>query len=98
MPPSKVPPYYPFIPFTGIITPPPPPPKKKKVKKKKIPIKRIQIGAYKYGEITPVAMPKQALGLLGVETNSNHKVIIGLIAEKKTGKKSKKKQEKVVLM
>ena len=98
-PPSKVPPYYPPLLFIPGFPPYPPPPKKKKVKKKKIPIKRIQIGAYKYGEITPVAMPKQALGLLGVETNSNHKVIIGLIGEKKTGKKSKKKkQEKVVLM
>ena len=51
-------------------------PKSKKIKKKKIPkIKRVEIGAFKYGEITPVAMPKEALGLLGVGTVKKGKYV-----------------------
>ena len=61
----------PYEPIISISEPSPRILKKRKLKKKKIPILLApEIGAFRYGEITPVATPKEALGLLGVETNS----------------------------
>ena len=72
---SKTPPSKPVIYVPPSILIPPPPTIKRKVKKKKIPIRRIQLGAYKYGEKTPVAMPEEALGLLGVGTVEKGKYV-----------------------